>query len=59
MTLFTLFTFCTENTLHKLLCKSIERVATEDKNKIFYELDCSNCESIFFSKSKVFKIAIR
>ena len=35
-------TFYTKNTLHKLLCKPKDRVATEDKNNIVYEIDCSN-----------------
>ena len=38
-------TFYTENTLRKLLCKPKDRVATEDKNNIVYEIDCSNCEA--------------
>ena len=45
-------TFYTENTLHKLLCKPKDRVATEDKNNIVYEIDCSNCEAVSFSESK-------
>ena len=40
--------FYTENTLHKLLCKPKDWVVTEDKNYI----DCSNCESVYFGKSK-------
>ena len=36
-------TFYTEMTLRKLLCKPKDRVATEDKNNIVYEIDCSNC----------------
>ena len=35
-------TFYTENILHKLLCKPKDQVATEDKNNIVYEIDCSN-----------------
>ena len=35
-------TFCTENTLRKLLCKPKDRVATEDEDNIVYEIDCSN-----------------
>ena len=45
-------TFYTENTLRKLLCKPKDRVATEDKNKIVYEIDCSNCEAVYFDESK-------
>ena len=45
-------TFYTENTLRKLLCNPKDEVATEDKNNIFYEIDCSNCEAAYFSESK-------
>ena len=45
-------TFYTENTLRKLLCKSKDQVATEDKNNIVYEIDCSNCEAVYFGESK-------
>ena len=45
-------TFYTKNTLHKLLCKPKDRVATEDKNNIVYEIDCSNCEAVYFGESK-------
>ena len=45
-------TFYTENTLCKLLCKPKDRVATEDKNKIVYEIDCSKCEAVYFGESK-------
>ena len=45
-------TFYTESTWRKLLCKTKERVATEDKNYIIYEIDCSNCEAVYFGKSK-------
>ena len=31
-------TFCTENTLRKLLCKPKDRVATEDKRNIVYQI---------------------
>ena len=40
-------TFYTENTLRKLFCKLKDLVATDDKNNIVYEIDCSN-----FSESK-------
>ena len=39
-------------TLCKLLCKPKDRVATEDKNNIVYEIDCSNCEAVYFGESK-------
>ena len=45
-------TFYTENTLRKLLCKPKDRVATEDKNNIVYEIDCSNSEAVYFGESK-------
>ena len=45
-------TFYTENTLRKLLCKPKDRVATEDKNNIVYEIDCSNCQAVYFGESK-------
>ena len=45
-------TFYTENTLLKLLCKPKDLVATEDKTNIVYEIDCSNCEAVYFSESK-------
>ena len=44
-------TFYTEMTLHKLLCKPKDQVATEDKN-IVYEIDCSNCQAVYFGESK-------
>ena len=37
-------------TLRKLLCKSKDRVATEDNN-IVYEIDCSNCQAVYFGES--------
>ena len=45
-------TFYTEMTLSKLLCKPKDRVTTEDKNNIVYEIDCSNCEAVYFSDSR-------
>ena len=45
-------TFYTEKTLQKFLCKPKDRVATEDKNNIVYEIGCSNCEAIYFGESK-------
>ena len=39
-------------TLRKLLCKPKDRVATEDKNNIVFEIDCSNCQAFYFVKSK-------
>ena len=41
-------TFYTESTLPKLLCKPKDQVATEDKNKIVYQINCSNCEAAYF-----------
>ena len=45
-------TYYTEMTLRKLLCKPKDRVATEDKNNIVYEIDCRNCQTIYFGESK-------
>ena len=45
-------TYYTENTLHKLLCKPKAPVATEDKINNVYEIDCSNCEAVYFGESK-------
>ena len=45
-------TFYSENTLCKLLCKPKDRVATEDKNNIVYEIDCSNCKAVRFGEFK-------
>ena len=45
-------TFYTEMTLRKLLCKRKDRVATEDKNNIDYEIDCSSCQAVYFGESK-------
>ena len=36
----------------KLLCKPKVPVATEDKNNIVFEIDCSNCQAVYFSESK-------
>ena len=45
-------TFYTEMTLRKLLCKPKDRVATEDKNNIIYEIDFNNCQAVYFGESK-------
>ena len=45
-------TFSTESTLHKLLCKPKDQVTTQDKNNIVYEIDRSNCKTVYFSESK-------
>ena len=45
-------TFYTENMLCKLLCKPKDQVATEDKNNIVYEIDCSNCGVVYLGESK-------
>ena len=44
--------FYTESTLRKLLYKPKNRVGTADKNNIVYEIDYSNCEAVYFGKSK-------
>ena len=46
------WTFYTEMTLRKLLCKPKDRVATEDKNNIVYEIDCRNRQAFYFGESK-------
>ena len=45
-------TFYTEKTLHKLLYKPKDLVATENKNNIFYEINFSNCQAVYFGESK-------
>ena len=45
-------TLYTKMILCKLLCKPNNIVATEEKNNIVYEIDCSNCETVYFSESK-------
>ena len=45
-------TFYTEMTLRKLLSEPKDRVATEDKDNIVYEIDCSNCQAVCFGESK-------
>ena len=45
-------TFYTESTLQKFLYKPKDRVATKDKNNIFYEIGCSNCEAVYFGETK-------
>ena len=45
-------TFYTESTLRKLLCKPKDPVAKEDKNNIIYEINCINCEAVYFGESK-------
>ena len=45
-------TLYSENTLRKILCKPKDRVATENKNKIVYEINCSNCEAVYLGESK-------
>ena len=45
-------TLYTKIILRKLLCKPNNSVATEDKNNIVYEIDCSDCEAVYFSEWK-------
>ena len=45
-------TFYTENTLCKLFCRPKDGVATKYKNNIVYEIDCSNCEAVYFREFK-------
>ena len=44
--------FYNESTLHKLLCKLKDWVATENKNYTDYGTDCSNYEAVSISESK-------
>ena len=48
----TLPTFYTEMTLWKLLSNPKDRVTTEDKNNIAYEIDYSNCQAVYFGESR-------
>ena len=41
-------TFYIESTLCELICKSKDRVNTENKNNIGYEIDYSNCEAVYW-----------
>ena len=45
-------TWYTWSTLRKLLFKSKDRVATEDKENIVYEIDFSNCEIFYLGEPK-------
>ena len=45
-------TFYTESTLCKLLCKHKDLIATEDKDNIVYEIDCSNNETVYSGESR-------
>ena len=38
--------------MRKNLCKPKDQVATEDKNKIVYEIDFSKWEAVYFGESK-------
>ena len=44
--------FYTESTFRILICKPKDQVTTEDKNNIIHEIDCSNCEAVYFGDSK-------
>ena len=41
-------TFYIKNTLRKLLCK----LKDQDKNNVNNEIDCSNCNAVYFDESK-------
>ena len=41
-----------EIALRKLFCKPKYWGATKDKNNIDYEIDCSNCQAVYFGESK-------
>ena len=36
----------------KVLCKSKDRVSTENKNNIVYQIECSDWEAVYFGKSR-------
>ena len=36
----------------KFHCIPKDRVATEDKNNIVHQIDCSDCEAVYFHESK-------
>ena len=38
--------------MRKLLCKPKDRVATDDKNNIVYEIHCINCQAVYFGEFK-------
>ena len=42
----------TEKTFVKSFVNQKDSVATEDKNNVVYETDCSNCQAVYFSESK-------
>ena len=44
--------FYNEKILRKPLCKPKDPVATKDKNNIVYQIDCSNCQAVYFGESK-------
>ena len=44
--------FLHKDTVRKLLCKPKDWLATEDKNNIVYEIDCTNCKSVYFGEFK-------
>ena len=47
--------FFTENKFWKLLCKPKYRVTTKQKNHVADRMECINCQSACFSKSKHMK----
>ena len=46
------FALYTENYLRKLFCKLKDRVATEDKINITYEINSDDSETVYFGESK-------
>ena len=38
--------------MRKLLCKPIEYQVAPEEKTIAYEIDCSNCEAVYFGESK-------
>ena len=37
--------------MRKLFYEPRDQVDTEEKNNIVYEIDCSNCEAVYFGES--------
>ena len=45
-------TFYAKNTFRKLLRKHKDRLAADDKSNIVYEIDCSDCKTVYLGESK-------
>ena len=47
------FTFNTESAFRKILCKPKGRIATGNKIDVVFEINCNNCETVYFCESKL------